>query len=74
MVYLIQNEAAWAREKWRSLSFVDQIAGLLTLTDWKKCNNTQNMYILLDGCYPLFEEYLQDKTSVYILKPYQEIG
>ena len=30
IVYLIQNEAAWAKEKWRSLSFEDQIAGLLT--------------------------------------------
>ena len=30
MVYLIQNEAAWAKEKWRSLSFEDEIAGLLT--------------------------------------------
>ena len=25
--------------------------------------------ILLDGCCLLFEEYLRDKRSVYILKP-----
>ena len=30
--------------------------------------------ILLNGFYLLFEEYLQDETSVYILKACQEIG
>ena len=30
--------------------------------------------ILLDGFYLLFEKYLQEKTSVYILKPCREIG
>ena len=30
--------------------------------------------IFLDGLYLLFEEYLQDETSIYILKPCQEIG
>ena len=30
--------------------------------------------ILLDGFYLFFEEYLRDKTSVYILKPCREIG
>ena len=29
---------------------------------------------LLDGFYLLFEEYLRDTTSVYILKPCREIG
>ena len=33
---------------------------------------TQNL--LLDGCYLLFEEYLQDETSVYILKTCREKG
>ena len=42
----------------------------LTKTDRKKCKNTHN--ILLDGCYLLFEQYLLENTSVYILKPYQE--
>ena len=30
--------------------------------------------ILLDGFYLLFENYLQEKTSVYILKPCREIA
>ena len=59
-------------EKWLSRLFEDGIAELLTYTEWKKCKNTQN--ILLDGFYLLFEEYLQDKTSVYILKLCGEIG
>ena len=30
--------------------------------------------VFLDGFYLLFEEYLQDETSIYILKSCQEIG
>ena len=37
----------------------------------KKCKSTQN--ILFDGCYVLFEEYLQ-KKNVCILKLYRGIG
>ena len=44
-----------------------KIAEFLTTTERKKCKNMQN--ILLDGCCLLFEEYLQDIGSVYILKP-----
>ena len=46
-------------------------AEFLTKTDRTKYRNTQN--ILLDVCYPLFEEYVQEKTSVYLLKPFCEI-
>ena len=45
--------------------FKDEIAELLILTEFKKCNNTQN--ILLDEFYLHFEENLQEKTSVYIM-------
>ena len=47
-------------------------AEFLTKTDRTKYRNTQN--ILLDVCYPLFEEYVQEKTSVYLLKPFCEIN
>ena len=59
-------------KRWRSWLFEDEIAELLTKTEWEKCKNMQN--ILLNGFYLLFEEYLQDETSVYILKACQEIG
>ena len=39
----------------------DKMAKFLTL-----CKDTLN--ILLDGCYLIFEEYLQGKPSAYILK------
>ena len=48
---------------------VTEIAEFFTTTERKKCKNMQN--ILLDGCFLLFEEYLQDKRCVYILKPYR---
>ena len=38
-----------------------RIAEFLTKIERKKCNNTQNMVI--DGCYLLFEEYLQEKKN-----------
>ena len=48
-------------------------AEFLTKIERKKCNNTQN--IVIDGCYLLFEEYLQEKKgSIYILNPCREIG
>ena len=50
----------------------DKIAEFLTQTKLKRCKHAQN--ILLDGCYLLFEEYLQEKTSVCSLKPCREIG
>ena len=28
------------------------------------------MLVLLDVCYPLVKEYVQEKTSVYLLKPF----
>ena len=46
---------------------VTEIAEFFTTTERKKCKNMQN--ILLDRCCLLFEEYLQDKRSVYVLKP-----
>ena len=50
-----------------------RIAEFLTKIERKKCNNTQN--IVIDGCYLLFEEYLQEKKgSIYILNPCREIG
>ena len=55
-----------------SLSQLIKIAEFLIKTERKICKNTQN--ILLDGCYQLFEDYLQENTSFYILKPGREIG
>ena len=49
-----------------------KIAEFLIKTERKIRKNTQN--ILLDGCYLLFEAYLQENTSFYILKPGREIG
>ena len=49
-----------------SLSQLIKIAGFLIKTERKICKNTQN--ILLNGCYLLFENYLQENTSFYILK------
>ena len=46
---------------------VTEIAEFFTTTERKKCKNMQN--ILLDRCCLLFEEYLQEKRSVYVLKP-----
>ena len=46
---------------------VTEIAEFFNTTERKKCKNMQN--ILLDRCCLLFEEYLQDKRSVYNLKP-----
>ena len=54
------------------LSQLIKIAEFLIKTERKICKNTQN--ILLDGCYQLFEDYLQENTSFYILKPGREIG
>ena len=55
-----------------SLSQIIKIAKILTKTERKIRKNTQN--ILLDGRYLLFEEYLQENTSFYILKPGRETG
>ena len=41
---------------------------------WRNVKTTYTQNTLLDGYYLLFEVYLQDKTSVYILKPCREIG
>ena len=49
-----------------------KIAEFLIKTERKIYKKTQN--ILLNGCYLLFEEYLQENTSFYILKPGREIG
>ena len=46
---------------------VTEIAEFFNTTERKKCKNMQN--ILLGRCCLLFEEYLQDKRSVYNLKP-----
>ena len=50
----------------------DEIAEFLTETERKEKKNTQN--ILLDICYQLFEEYPQERPSVYILKLCLKIG
>ena len=42
----------------------DKITEFLTQTELKRCKNAQN--ILLDGCYQLFEEYLQEKKHLFI--------
>ena len=48
-------------------------AEFLTKIERNKCNNTQN--IVIDGCYLLFEEYLQEKKRcIYILNRCREIG
>ena len=39
-------------------------AEFLTKIERNKCNNTQN--IVIDGCYLLFEEYLQEKKTIYL--------
>ena len=54
------------------LSQLIKIAEFLIKTERKICKNMQN--ILLDGCYLLFEQYLQENTSFYILKPHREIN
>ena len=54
------------------LSQLIKIAEFLIKTERKIYKKTQN--ILLNGCYLLFEEYLQENTSFYILKPGREIG
>jgi len=48
------------------------LAKFLTKTESEKCNNTQN--ILLDGCYLLFEEYLEEKNVCLYPEPYRQIG
>ena len=66
------------KKNWRSRLSEDEIAGFLTKIERKKCKNSQYQNLLLNGCYLLFEEYEEEKnkkkTSVYILKPYREIG
>ena len=57
----------------RTLLSEDEIAGFLFKTEWKESKNTQGI-LLLDGCYPLFENYLQEKTCVCILKQCRKIG
>ena len=49
----------------------DKVVEFLTKTDRKKGRNAQ---IHTRGMLSTFEEYLQRKTSVYILKPFLEIG
>lgn len=53
-------------------------AGFLTKIERRKCKKSEYQNLLLNGCYLLFEEYQEKKTrkktSVYILKPYREIG
>ena len=57
----------------RSRLSEDKIAAeFFTKTERKKCKNTPN--ILPKGCYLYFEEYLQGKKSLYMLKPCGEIG
>ena len=69
---------------WRSRLPEDEITEFLTKTERTKCNNRQNIH-LLDGYYLLFEQYLQEKSSFYILnraekqakvlkKVYKELG
>ena len=43
-----------------------EIAEFLTETERKKCKNTQKT--LLDGCYVLFEEYLQEKHLARVVQ------
>ena len=52
----------WTLKEWHSRLSVDEIAEFLT--NWEQMNE----------CYLLFKEYLKEKTSVYILKPCQELG
>ena len=71
MVYLIGLEAAWAIDH-RSMPFPsvateDEIAEFLTKTQRNECKNMQNRSF--DGCYLRFEEYVKEKTFVYILRP-----
>ena len=54
-------------KKWCSRLSEDEIAEFLPKTERKKCKNTQNIADVI-------EEYLQEKTSVYILRPCWEIG
>ena len=50
----------------------DEFAKFLTKTERKERKNTQNL--LLDRCYLLFKEYLQEKNCIYILKLWRRIG
>lgn len=75
---VVQSAAAylfmprWTRHKLRSLPSEDEIAEFLTKTERKKCSNTQKM--LLDKFHLIFRQYLQERTSVYILKQCRETG
>jgi len=40
----------------------------------RKARRHKTYCLLMGQCFLLFEEYLQEKTSVYILKPCQEAG
>ena len=68
MLYLLENEAAWATANFkngvllRSLLSDDKIAQFLTKTQRKKCKNSKK--ILLGECYLLFEEQLQEKNCL----------
>ena len=42
----------------------NEVAEFLTKTERKESKNTQN--ILLDGCYPLFEGYLQEQKAAFV--------
>ena len=75
MVYLIGNVAEWVIDH-RSASFPSEgnqgpsrlseeyFAEFLTKTERKESKNTQNL--LLDRCYLLFEEYLQERNRFNI--------
>ena len=58
MVYLPENEAAWAIVNFR--------------LKWGRNERTGETYCSTDVSY--FEQCLQEKTTVYILKPCREIA
>ena len=71
MVHWYKNEVPWAIDHW-STSFPGAAAQLF-IQEWiekpwecKESKNTPN--ISLDGSYLLFEEYLEEKTCVCVLK------
>ena len=47
--------------------YPNEMVEFLTKTERKKCKNMQNISDVI-------EDYLQEETSVYILKPCREIG
>ena len=60
-VYSRVNLKKW----WRSQLSEDETTEFLIKTERTKCNNTQNIHVLLDGYYLLCKQYLQEKSSFF---------